>query len=84
LAPSWHQVEQILSYCGDPKPIQDIMHFVQWKDRTKFRIKYITPFLDLELLEMTQPDKPNSSKQQYLLTEKGKAFLMILKARLVD
>jgi ATP-dependent DNA helicase RecG len=51
------------------------MKVVHWTNRTKFRNKYIIPFLDLGLLEMTQPDKPNSSKQQYYLTSKGKTLL---------
>lgn len=31
--------------------------------------------MDDELLEMTHPDKPTSSKQKYRLTAKGRAFL---------
>ena len=50
----------------------------EWKDRTKFRNKYIKPFLELELLNMTIPDKPNSSKQQYQITKRGDAFLHFL------
>ena len=38
---------------------------------TKFKNKFITPFLNDGLLEMTIPDKPNSSLQKYRLTEKG-------------
>jgi len=54
------------------------MDKVEWTNRTKFRNKYINLFLELELMQMTIPDKPNSSKQQYLITEKGTAFLNLI------
>jgi len=38
-----------------------------WKNRTKFREKYINPLLKSELLVMTIPEKPTSSKQKYKL-----------------
>lgn len=37
-----------------------------------FRENYLTPALELGLIEMTLPTKPKSSKQRYRLTEKGK------------
>jgi len=55
------------------------MDVAEWKDRTKFRNKYFKLFLELELIQMTIPDKPNSSKQQYITTEKGNLFLKLLK-----
>jgi ATP-dependent DNA helicase RecG len=58
------------------------MNFALWKDRSKFRDKYINPFLDLGFLEMTQPDKPNSPKQKYFITIKGKEFLDYINTRL--
>ncbi len=58
------------------------MEMLSWSNRTKFRNKYIKPFLETELISMTIPEKPNSSKQQYYLTAKGKAALDILKERL--
>jgi hypothetical protein len=39
------------------------MHFVK---------EYLQPALGLDLIEMTIPDKPNSSKQRYRLTDLGK------------
>jgi ATP-dependent DNA helicase RecG len=77
-APSWNQIMSILEFCIKPKTIQEIMQKEEWKDRTKFRNKYIKPFLDLKLLSMTIPDKPNSSKQQYQITERGEVFLQFL------
>jgi len=79
LAPGWHQVISMLNLCTEAQSIQSIMDIVQWSNRTKFRNKYIKLFLELELIQMTIPDKPNSSKQQYITTEKGNLFLKLLK-----
>jgi ATP-dependent DNA helicase RecG len=39
-----------------------------------FRKNYLMPSIEVGIVEMTIPDKPNSSKQRYRLTEKGKAL----------
>jgi hypothetical protein len=41
------------------------------KDRKSFRLVYLKPALDAQLIEMTIPDKPNSRLQQYVLTQRG-------------
>lgn len=41
------------------------------KDRKSFRLVYLKPALDAQLIEMTIPDKPNSRLQQYALTQRG-------------
>ena len=46
------------------------------KHRPNFRDNYLHPALDAELIEMTTPEKPSSSKQKYRLTAKGKDFLV--------
>ena len=45
------------------------------KDRKNFREAYLNPAIIAELIEMTIPAKPTSSKQKYRLTEKGKNYL---------
>ena len=44
-------------------------------NRTKFKKSIIDPLLRAGLLEMTDPDSPNSPKQKYRLTDNGKALL---------
>jgi hypothetical protein len=45
------------------------------KGQANFRDRYLNPALNLQLIEMTIPDKPQSRLQKYRLTEKGKAWL---------
>ncbi len=42
------------------------------KDKVNFRVNYLQPALEAKLIEMTIPDKPQSSKQRYKLTALGK------------
>ena len=71
---SRHQVK-ILIKCVEDSAITDLMVIAKRSDRTKFRHQVLAPLLVEELLEMTIPDKPTSSKQKYRLTAKGKALL---------
>lgn len=82
LEPGWNQVVTILDFCINPQPIQAIMDIAEWRDRTKFRNKFIKPLLELELIQMTIPDKSNSSKQKYIITEKGNKFLKFIKGEM--
>jgi len=45
------------------------------KARKNFRLLYLVPALDAGLIEMTIPDKPQSSKQKYRLTDKGRKLI---------
>jgi ATP-dependent DNA helicase RecG len=53
----------------------DLMEGVGLKDRMNFSHHYLTPALESELIEMTLPDKPRSSKQRYRLSKLGKQWL---------
>ena len=79
LAPSWHPVgtqlapsiEKIIVFCSETRSFTEILSFMEYTDRTKFRRNFIYPLLEAEILEPTIPDKPNSRHQKYRLTTKG-------------
>lgn len=48
------------------------------KHRPTFRENYLHPALQQGLIEYTNPDKPQSSKQRYRLTDKGRQLLATL------
>jgi len=49
---------------------QQLQRALALKDDEHFRTAYLQPALDAGLIEMTIPDKPRSSRQQYRLTAK--------------
>ena len=68
------QVE-ILRLCRKERTLVELMTSVSRKNRTKFRVQFIKPLLDLGLLQMTIPDKPNSRFQKYRTTTAGEKAL---------
>lgn len=82
MAPSGHQVvtnlgfsdaqlQTILKHCENSCAITELMQYLGFKDRTKFRRNYIYPLIREGLIKLTIPNKPNSKNQKYQLTSKG-------------
>ena len=44
----------------------ELMEKLKLKSREGFRKNYLRPALDLNLIRMTFPDKPNSRNQRYI------------------
>ena len=61
--------------CLKPQKLSELMEKFGWKDRTKFRDKFVVPLLKNGLLNMTIPDKPNSRNQKYIISENGKKWM---------
>ena len=91
LAPSRHQVGtksvveiedigKLLIFCQKTRTITEMLSYMSYSDRTKFRKKYIYPLLDAEIIQMTIPEKPNSRNQKYQLTAKGLELIEHLKS----
>ena len=60
------QVERLLEVIGDKEySTKEPMELLGLKHRPTFIDNYLLPTLELGLIEMTVPDKPNSSKQKY-------------------
>ena len=62
-----------------PLSLPEIMKQMNLKHRTSFRETYIKPSLKLKLIEMSLPDKLQSKKQVYRLTELGIEVLEFIK-----
>lgn len=60
------QVEKLLEVLGaEVLSTKELMKKLRLKHRPTFRDNYLLPALRLGLIEMTVPEKPNSSKQKY-------------------
>ncbi|MFY1666642.1 RNA-binding domain-containing protein [Pseudomonas sp. Pseu.R1] len=70
------QQEQLtlLSNMTGAHTVPELMTFVGRNNRSKFRELVLSPLLTLGMVEMTIPDKPNSSKQRYRLTAVGQTL----------
>jgi ATP-dependent DNA helicase RecG len=73
-APSPDQA-MILKKCRKTAALLDLMAITGRTDRTKFRHQVLNPLIEAGLIEMTIPDKHQSSKQKYRLTAAGSALL---------
>ena len=75
LALSRQEAVELFRMCKTAQAITVLMNLFNWKDRTKFKKKFINPAIKLNLLSMTLPDKPSSPNQKYILTDIGKLLL---------
>lgn len=66
------QVQELLNAFTGDHSRTELRDNLKLSDRENFRINYLVPAIENDLVELTIPDKPKSSKQQYRLTEKGK------------
>jgi Fic family protein len=65
------QVRRLLNCLGDEEyTTRELMELLGLKHRPTFRNNYLLPALELGVVEMTIPDKPNSKKQKYRCVDK--------------
>ncbi|MDO8897766.1 MAG: ATP-binding protein, partial [Bacteroidales bacterium] len=65
------QVEELIKTFTGEHTRQELQDKLKLANRENFRKNYLQSALEVELIELTVPEKPNSSKQKYRLTEKG-------------
>jgi ATP-dependent DNA helicase RecG len=75
------QVERLLAVVEGELLREQLQRRLRISDRKYLRIEFLAPAISAGLLEMTIPDKPNSRKQRYRLTDLGKRFQTELAAR---
>jgi len=69
------EVMRLLSVLKGAMDRRSLQKALKLKAEKNFRVVYLRPALDANLIEMTIPDKPQSSKQRYRLTDMGRAIL---------
>lgn len=69
----------VLRKCLTSQSIKPLQESVGRSNRTKFRDQVLMPLITEELVEMTLPEKPTSPKQEYRITDKGRAVLNTMK-----
>ena len=71
------QVKQLVAALGveQTQGRDELMIALKRKDRKSFAANCLAPALNNRLVEMTQPNSPNSPTQKYRLTDKGRALL---------
>lgn len=65
------EVRKLLRVFNGEIKRQELQDELRLKHEDHFRKAYLIPALISECIEMTIPDKPQSSKQKYRLTKKG-------------
>lgn len=64
------QVKKLMELMGDKEySTKKLMELMRLKHRPTFRDNYLLPALKLGYIEMTIPNKPNSSNQKYRRVE---------------
>jgi ferric-dicitrate binding protein FerR (iron transport regulator) len=72
------QVKRLMAALGrETLSARELLERLELKHRHSFRSTYLTPALKLGLIVMTEPEKPNSSKQKYRAAAAKFACLML-------
>lgn len=66
--------ETVLVYCQIPRSRKDILEQLGLVNHTLNFRKHLLPIIVDGLIVKTLPDKPRSSKQRYVITEKSKSL----------
>ena len=66
------EVRRLISNLHREMSRQELQSVMGLKDDEHFRKSYLVPSIEIGVIEMTIPDKPQSSRQQYRLTSKGR------------
>ncbi|OQA08082.1 MAG: hypothetical protein BWY67_01579 [Bacteroidetes bacterium ADurb.Bin397] len=72
------KVNDILSFVETWKSREEILLHIGLTKRSKHKIKYIDPLLDIGWIEMKYPDNTTHPEQRYKITESGKRLLVLI------
>jgi Fic family protein len=72
------EVKRVIGVMNGEMKRKEIQTALKLKNDDHFRLAYLLPSLAESVIEMTQPDSPNSPTQRYRLTAKGRNYLQIV------
>ncbi|MGE5671842.1 MAG: Fic family protein [Fibrobacterota bacterium] len=72
------EVKQLLNVIKGDMKRKEIQGALKLKNNEYFRLAYLAPALSDGVIEMTQPDSPNSPTQRYRLTAKGRDLMHVV------
>ena len=75
VSPQVQQLISVMKQIDAEANREQLQRALKLSDRKSFRSRYLLPALENGLIEMSLPDKPNSSLQKYHLTALGKKLL---------
>ena len=62
---------KIIDLCDVPRRLADILEALGVTNRGYFKEHHLNPLIQSGIVEMTNPEKPRASNQQYVITEAG-------------
>ena len=62
---------KIIDLCDVPRRLADILEALGVTNRGYFKEHHLNPLIQSGIVEMTNPEKPRASNQQYVITEVG-------------
>ncbi|MGI8493798.1 MAG: AlbA family DNA-binding domain-containing protein [Pyrinomonadaceae bacterium] len=65
----------ILILATEPSKMAELLEWMSYKNRTRFRESYVDPLRQVGFLSLTNTETPNDPENKYVITEAGKAFL---------
>lgn len=68
---TWDKIEPFLQQVKSPRVLKEILNELGYNDPYYFKKTFINPLIKAGIITMTIPDKPTSSSQKYVLTDKG-------------
>lgn len=72
MMPSKTELDKLVFYCRVPRTLTEILNYMGYTNRTKFRNKYVKPLLQDGKLLMTNKTHPTSKFQKYVAKEIAK------------
>jgi len=64
------RIASTLKYCEKPRPLKEIMAFLNLRNRNNFMEKVLYPLLEKGYLNRNIPDKPSNRFQKYVAVKK--------------